>query len=104
MWPDDVVSDTADLFKVLGSTTRIRILRALAVEELCVCELSELLGMTSSAVSHQLRDLRNLKLVRLRSEGKLAFYRVADPSLLALVEVAIGRCSPGAALAGGDRS
>jgi DNA-binding transcriptional ArsR family regulator len=91
MWDDHTVEHAAELFKVLGSPTRVRILRALSTEELCVCDLSALLGLSSSAVSHQLRDLRRMRLVRLRTEGKLAYYRACDPSFLALLEAGVQR-------------
>ena len=89
MWASTVIADTAELMKTLGSETRIRILRALSLDELCVCDLSEVLGLSSSAVSHQLRDLRRLKLVTSRSAGKLVYYRASDPTCLALLEAAI---------------
>ncbi len=91
MWSDAVVSDAAELFKVLGSPTRIRILRALSLEELCVCDLSEILGLSTSAVSHQLRDLRRLKLVRYRNAGKLVYYHASDPAFVALLEEGVTR-------------
>ena len=77
--PDiDVLCDLADLFKTLGDRTRVRILFALSKTELCVCDMTEILGMSSSAVSHQLRVLRASKLVTFRREGKNVFYRLAD--------------------------
>lgn len=68
----------ADLFKVFGDPTRIRILYALANQELCVCDIAELLGMTQSAISHQLRVLKQTHLVKFRREGKTVFYSLAD--------------------------
>ena len=65
-------------FKVLGDATRLRILHALLPGELCVCDLSEALGMTSSAVSHQLAVLKGARLVRHRREGKVVYYRLSD--------------------------
>jgi DNA-binding transcriptional ArsR family regulator len=91
MWDDHTVEQAAELFKILGSPTRVRILRALSTSELCVCDLSALLGLSSSAVSHQLRDLRRMRLVRLRTEGKLAYYSACDPSFLALLEAGVQR-------------
>ncbi|MEF2144268.1 MAG: metalloregulator ArsR/SmtB family transcription factor [Desulfovibrionaceae bacterium] len=85
MLPDREVSELAALFKVLGDPTRVRILRALFVGELCVCDLAALLGMTSSAVSHQLRLLRAAKLVRYRKEGKVVFYSLDDDHVRGLV-------------------
>jgi len=68
----------AETFKVLGDTTRSKIIFALSLEELCVCDIANLLGATKSAVSHQLRILRNMKLVKYRKDGKLAFYSLDD--------------------------
>jgi DNA-binding transcriptional ArsR family regulator len=68
----------AGIFKIFGDPTRVRILSALNGRELCVCDLSVLLGMTQSAVSHQLRLLRGAKLVTFRRAGKVAYYALAD--------------------------
>ena len=70
--------DLAELFKVFGDSTRIKILIALSHGELCVCDMSKLVGMTSSAVSHQLKILRSSKLVSCRRDGKSVFYSLAD--------------------------
>ena len=75
---DDKLIDLAELFKVFGDSTRIKILNALSGGELCVCDISTLVGMTSSAVSHQLKILKNAELVRFRREGKTVFYSLAD--------------------------
>ncbi len=75
---DELLCDLSDLFKVFGDTTRIKILYVLLESELCVCAIAELLGMTQSAISHQLRVLRGAKLVRSRREGKTVFYALAD--------------------------
>lgn len=77
--PDDAtLQELAETFKVLSSTTRLKILHALTGQELCVCDLAAVLGTTESAVSHQLRLLRGMRLVRYRREGKLAFYALDD--------------------------
>ena len=68
----------AAIFKMLGDTTRVRILKALSIEELCVCDLAALLDLTQSAVSHQLRLLRSARLVRCRREGKVVHYSIDD--------------------------
>ncbi|TGE32911.1 ArsR family transcriptional regulator [Desulfosporosinus sp. Sb-LF] len=68
----------AELFKTLGDPTRIRIMDALAKSEFCVCDLAELLGLSQSATSHQLRVLRNSDLVKYRREGKMVYYSVHD--------------------------
>ena len=79
--------DLAELFRMFGDTTRIRILYLLFESELCVCDLAKLLGVTQSAVSHQLRALKDAKLVRFRRAGKTVFYTLDDDhvrSILAL--------------------
>ena len=68
----------AETFKAMADPTRLKLLYALSLEELCVCELNELLGMTQSAVSHQLRVLRNMRLVKCRKSGRSVFYSLDD--------------------------
>lgn len=68
----------ADFFKVFGDATRVKMLYVLLQSELCVCDLAEVLGMTQSAISHQLRVLKQMKLVKNRREGKTVFYSLAD--------------------------
>lgn len=75
---DDQLIDLAELFKVFGDSTRIKILSALSGGELCVCDISTAVGMTNSAVSHQLKILKNAELVKFRREGKTVFYSLAD--------------------------
>ena len=70
--------DLAELFKVFGDTTRIRILYVLFESEMCVCDIAELLNMTQSAISHQLRILKQAHLVRSRRDGKTVFYALDD--------------------------
>ena len=85
--PDEQLYDLAELFKVFGDSTRIRILHALLEKEMCVGDLALLLGLTPTACSHQLRVLKNNKLVRFRRDGKIMFYSLADDhvrSILAL--------------------
>ncbi len=86
MLPEDVVLDVADTFKILANPTRVRIVRSLAKEELCVCDLAQVLGLSVSATSHQLQALRKARVVSHRMDGKLAFYRLHDPFILALLE------------------
>ena len=76
--PEDDLYDLAELFKVFGDSTRIRILFVLLESEVCVCDLAQALGMTQSAISHQLKILKSSKLVRCRREGKAVFYALAD--------------------------
>ena len=75
---DETLYDLAELFKVFGDSTRVKILYALFEAELCVCDISKLLGLTQSAVSHQLRVLKNSRLVKFRKDGKTVFYSLAD--------------------------
>ncbi|MDR3539897.1 MAG: metalloregulator ArsR/SmtB family transcription factor [Desulfosporosinus sp.] len=74
----DRANSLSELFKTLGDPTRIRIMDALAKSEFCVCDLAELLGLSQSATSHQLRVLRNSDLVKYRREGKMVYYSVHD--------------------------
>jgi len=74
----------AETFKVLGDTTRVRMLDALSRAELCVCDLAALLGLSESAVSHQLRLLRGMRLVRPRRDGRLVYYALDDQHIVGL--------------------
>lgn len=74
----------SEVFKLLGDQTRIKIIFALSCCDLCVCDIAETIGMTQSAVSHQLRLMRNMKLVRYRKEGKSVFYTLDDEHILHL--------------------
>ena len=77
--PDDQeITDLAETFKVLGDPTRLRIVLALARVELCVCDLASLINVTVSAISHQLRLLRGMRLVRYRKQGKIVYYSLDD--------------------------
>jgi len=75
---EDILLNLADLFKVFSDSTRVRILCALQHAELCVCDIAALLGMTKSAISHQLRTLRQTRLVKSRRDGKVIFYSLDD--------------------------
>jgi DNA-binding transcriptional ArsR family regulator len=75
---EEVLYDLAELFKVFGDSTRIKILYALFQSEMCVCDLAALLGMTQSAISHQLRVLKQSKLVKNRKDGKVVYYSLDD--------------------------
>lgn len=86
---DDRLYDLADLFRVFGDSTRMRILYALFESELCVCDLADLLGMTQSAVSHQLRTLKAAKLVRFRREGKSIIYALDDDHVRQILRVGL---------------
>jgi ArsR family transcriptional regulator len=81
---EDEVSDLAETFRTLGDPTRVRILDALSHGELCVCDLAAIVRMSESAVSHQLRLLRNLRLVKPRREGRMMFYALDDRHIMTL--------------------
>ena len=86
MASDESLFELAELFKAFGDSTRIRILHALSFSELCVCDLADLLKMSSSAVSHQLRVLRGQKIVRYRKDGKNVIYTLVDSHVSTLLE------------------
>lgn len=75
---EETLYDLAELFKVFGDTTRVKILCALFHSEMCVCDIAALLGMTQSAISHQLRVLKQARLVKYRKEGKVVYYSLDD--------------------------
>lgn len=75
---DESLFDLAELFKILGDSTRVRILWALNESEMCVCDISALLNMTQSAISHQLRLLKQSNLVKNRKDGKIVYYSIKD--------------------------
>lgn len=83
---EEELYDLAELFKVFGDSTRIRILFVLFEAEVCVCDLAELLHMTQSAVSHQLKILKQNKLVKSRREGKSIFYSLADSHVRTIID------------------
>ena len=94
MMPDeDTVYDVAELFKVFGDSTRTNILMALFESDMCVCDLCSLLQMTKSAISHQLRVLRQSKLVKARKSGKEVIYSLADDHVKGIFEMAIEHVS-----------
>ena len=84
---DDRLCELADLFKSFGDTTRMKILYALSVSDLCVCAIAELLNMEQSAISHQLKKLRQAKLVASRREGRTVYYTLDDDHVRELVAV-----------------
>ena len=86
---EDELYDLAELFKVFGDSTRIRILFALFEEEICVCDLAELLNMTQSAISHQLRLLKQAGLVNGRREGKQISYYLADDHVRTIISMGL---------------
>lgn len=83
---DDEINKLAQLYKVFGDTTRIKILCALFESEMCVCDIAEIVGISVSAVSHQLRILKQSELVRFRRDGKTIYYSLADDHVRTIIE------------------
>ncbi len=88
MPPEDELLDLAELFKVFGDTTRIKILYVLFESELCVCDIAAILGISQSAISHQLRIIKQAKLIKNRREGKTVFYSLADEHVKTIIGMA----------------
>lgn len=89
MLEDTIIFDLADLFKIIGDSTRIKILWALKDNELCVCELSNILNMSMSAISHQLKTLKNSNMVTSIRDGKSIFYSLCDKHVHDLIEIGL---------------
>ena len=85
MKSDKTLFKLAATFKVLGDPTRTKIISALLQEELCVCDLASLIGLSQSAISHQLRVLRNMDLVKYRKDGRIAYYSLDDDHISAIL-------------------
>ncbi len=86
---DDKLMDLAEFFRIFGDTTRIKILFVLMCSEMCVCDIAQLLGMTQSAISHQLRILKQMDLVKNRREGKTVYYSLADGHIKTIISQGI---------------
>lgn len=82
---EDLLMDLSELFKVFGDSTRIKILYVLLESDMCVCDLAQILNMTQSAISHQLRILKQSKLVKNRREGKTVIYSLADGHVRSII-------------------
>lgn len=82
---EELLKELADFYKVFADPTRIKILCVLLESEMCVCDLAEVLGMTQSAISHQLRVLKQMKLVKNRREGKTVYYSLADGHIQTII-------------------
>ena len=91
MFPDESFADISDFFRIFADSTRIKILWALDKSEMCVCDIASLLGMTKSAVSHQLKVLKDSNLVKSRREGKVVFYSLSDDHVRDIFEKAVER-------------
>lgn len=87
--PDEMLFDLAELFKIFGDSTRIKILYVLFEAELCVCDIAAVLGMSQSAISHQLRTIKQARLVKNRREGKTIYYSLADDHVKTIIGMAI---------------
>ena len=83
---EDTLYDLTELFRIFGDSTRIRILYVLFEAEMCVCDIAEVLSMTQSAISHQLRLLKQAKLVKNRREGKTVYYSLADDHVRTIID------------------
>jgi len=90
---EEVLFDLSELFKVFGDSTRVRIISALLYAEMCVCDIAALLGMSKSAVSHQLRVLRQSRLVKFRRDGKVVFYSLDDSHVGAIFRQGLAHVS-----------
>ena len=86
---DEVLYDLAELFKIFGDSTRIKILYVLFEAELCVCDIAAVLNMSQSAISHQLRTIKQARLVKNRREGKTVYYSLADDHVKTIIGMAI---------------
>lgn len=89
MIEDGVAYNVAEFFKVFGDSTRVKIIYALSVEEMCVCDVSALLNMSQSAISHQLKVLRQAKLVKIRKVGKIVYYSLDDDHIKEIVSLGL---------------
>ena len=93
MLEDSVLFNIANFYKIMGDYTRIRLLRALEISEMCVCDLSVLLNMTKSALSHQLKALKNARLVKSQKKGKHVFYSLNDEHIKIILDIALKHLS-----------
>ncbi len=92
---DNTIYDLAEVFKVFGDSTRTKILACLEISELCVCDIASCLNMTKSAVSHQLRILRQSRLVKARKSGKEVFYCLDDSHVSKILECGLSHVMEG---------
>ena len=90
---EDTLYDLTELFRIFGDSTRIRILYVLFEAEMCVCDIAAILGMTQSAISHQLRALKSARLVKGRREGKTVFYSLADDHVKTIIDQGLDHVS-----------
>lgn len=93
MIKDEVIEDIGQFFKVFGDGTRLKIMNALLHEEMCVCDIAKLLNMSQSSISHQLRVLRQSKIVKNRRDGKVMYYSLDDEHIRAILDQGIAHYS-----------
>jgi len=93
MLSSDKITKLTNIFNILADSTRIKILFSLSKGELCVCDISHVLGLSISAISHQLRILRNLRLVKYRNEGRMVFYILDNVHIMGLIKEGIKHIS-----------
>ncbi len=86
---DDTLIDTSEFFKALSDSSRLKIIAALLTGELCVCDICEIVGLSQSAVSHQLRVLRSGRIVKFRKDGKQVFYSIDDHHIADIIQTTI---------------
>ena len=89
MLSEDMIFEVSNLYKVFSDETRLKILNALLTSELCVCDISELLGMTHSSISHQLKILRDMRLVKAKKVGKSVYYSLKDDHIQKIIEIGV---------------
>lgn len=87
MLSDDMIFDVAELFKIFGDSTRMKIICSLTNSELCVCDIANITNSTQSAISHQLRILKQAKLIKARKEGKVVYYSLSDDHVIELFKI-----------------
>lgn len=86
---DELIADLSDMFKIFGDQTRMKILMALESGELCVCDIAAVMNMSQSAISHQLRVLKQSNIVKTRREGKVVYYSISDDHVKEIFDIAI---------------
>ena len=86
---DELIADLSDMFKIFGDQTRVKILMALESGELCVCDIAAVMNMSQSAISHQLRELKQSNIVKTRREGKVVYYSISDDHVKEIFDIAM---------------
>ena len=86
---DELIADLSDMFKIFGDQTRVKILMALESGEMCVCDIAAVMNMSQSAISHQLRVLKQSNIVKTRREGKVVYYSISDDHVKEIFDIAI---------------